>query len=137
MIFCKGAERQSNVSDKGHVNRLSERMDRAIWDAFKDNKKGFEPILALVQHAGVSVNFQRPAKGETALMAAAFQGNLIVLNELLALGADPALATGDRHTAWTFATKFNHKECAEMLATHAAMAVVASGRGGRNEGNFV
>jgi len=130
VIFCKGAERQCNVSDKGHVNRLSERMDRAIWDAFKDNKKGFEPILALVEHAGVSVNFQRPAKGETALMAAAFQGNLTVLKELLALGADPSLTTGDKHTAWTFATKFNHKECAEVLATHAAMAVVASGGGG-------
>lgn len=139
VIFCKGAERQCNVSDKGHVNRLSERMDRAIWDAFKDNKKGFEPILALVEHAGVSVNFQRPAKGETALMAAAFQGNLTVLKELLALGADPSLTTGDKHTAWTFATKFNHKECAEVLATHAAMAVVASGGGGggRKERDFV
>jgi len=116
-------------------------MDRAIWDAFKDTKKGFEPIYALVQHAGVSVNFQRPAKGETALMAAAFQGNLNVLKELLALGADPALSTGDRHTAWTFATKFNHKECAEVLAKHAALAVVAAGGGGGGgrgrEGVFV
>eukprot|EP00952_Eustigmatos_sp_NYUAD-ZCMA_P007736 32598-Eustigmatos_ZCMA.PRE.1 len=73
-IFCKGAERtEPEPGPNGHVNRLSERMDRAIWDAFRFNV--FEPVLALVEGAGLSVNFKRASKSETALMAAAYNGN--------------------------------------------------------------
>ena len=113
-IFCKGAEKTDpEVGPGGHVNRLSERMDRAIWDAFKG--KEFDPIFALVNHAGVSVNFGRSSKGETALMAASYTGNMEAARELLEMGADPSRRTTDNFTAWSFASKYGHTQVADLI----------------------
>ncbi len=119
-IFCKGAERNKNYvpgdPDTLAPHLMEKRMDQAIWNVFKDPTKDFHPILGLIQNK-VSVNFQR-ATGETALMAAAFRGDVEVLKLLLQLGADPNKITDARKsplTALSFAAKHGHTECVEIL----------------------
>lgn len=105
-IFCKGAERRDNVEAAavhGHIQRLADRMDRAVWAAFR-GEDDFLPIYALIG-AGVNPNYLRTHKKETALMAAAYRGNAEAVAELLRLGADPSLCTLDDMTALTFALK--------------------------------
>ena len=120
-IFCKGAEQAETTSATGHVNRLSERMDRAIWEAFRNPHQQppdtcFFPIFALVKYANQDVNFGRKSKNETALMAASFTGVYDVAKELLELGADPNVEThGDGYTAWTFANKYNYPRIMDLL----------------------
>lgn len=129
-IFCKGAERAESDSATGHVNRLSERMDRAIWEAFRNRDSihpdtFFLPILALIKYANQNVNFGRKSKNETVLMAAAYAGNYDIAKELLELKADPNVETHDGYTAWTFATKYNHPKIVDLLENPKAHGVKA------------
>lgn len=109
LIFCKGAEKMvTGVA----IGRLHERMDHAIWLAFR--QKDFDPLLALLD-SGVSVNFCRSSKGETALMAAAYAGRMDVCQRLLEQGANPEAKTDDGMTAWTFASRFSHNAIASLI----------------------
>ncbi len=116
LIFCKGAERRDNTEAAtvhGHVELLAQRMDRAIWAAFRGGDD-FLPIYALAA-AGVSPNYKRTHKHETALMAAAYRADPGAVAELLRLGANPAMSTLDGMTALAFAERTRNQQCIDML----------------------
>lgn len=110
LIFCKGGRKTSTGQA---VTRLHDRMDHAIWLAFRE--RDFDPLLALIKHANVSVNFKRTSKGETALMAAAYTGSMDVVKDLLDRGADPLMKTDDGMTPYVFASKYGHNAIAELI----------------------
>jgi hypothetical protein len=115
-IFCKGAERRNNeeaAAVHGHVALLAQRMDKSIWAAFRGSDD-FLPIYALID-TGVSVNYQRTHKHETALMAAAYRAAPQAVAELLRLGADPTMTTKDNMTALSFAVRAKNQECVDLL----------------------
>lgn len=117
LIFCKGAERRDpseTVTAHGHIQLLADRMDRAIWAAFKGHDD-FLPIYALIA-AGVNPNYKRTHRHETALMAAAYRADAGAVEELLRLGADPALTTKeDNMTALAFALRNQNQPCINLL----------------------
>jgi hypothetical protein len=129
LIFCKGAPAERTAPSYGpdgtetpdQANRLVQRMDKVIWDAFRTGAKdAFDVLLGLVEVGGVDVNFKRPSKKETALMAAAYRGNLEAARRLLELGADTATKTDDGLTAWAFASKHGHVEVADLISKYAS-----------------
>ena len=90
------------------------KMDRAVWNAFRE--KDFSSIFELITRAQGNVNFQRRASDQTtALMAAAFHGLLDVCVQLIKLGAAVELTNSSGETAADMAEKRNHTECYRFL----------------------
>jgi hypothetical protein len=131
-IFCKGAEKSARSSETGHVNKLSQCMDRAIWEAFRTGQ--YDVVLSLIKNAGVHVNFRRAHRGETAIMAAAYNGNDAVFSELLALGADPTLKTAEGYNAAYFAQQRGHPALAERINSLISGAAVVASQGEKRAG---
>jgi len=90
---------------------LSKRMDRAIWDAFR--QLDFDPLLSLLDQ-GASASYVRLSR-ETALMAAAYAGRDDVCRKLVALGADPSASDAHGNTAVTLAHTQGHHQLAAVL----------------------
>ena len=75
--------------------------NNALWAAcYAENS---DCIAALIE-AGIAINHQNFASGATALIFAASSGRELVVEQLLAAGADPALKTHDDFTALDLAS---------------------------------
>lgn len=77
----------------------------------------FEEAVAFLLKQGAEVNAQGTQEGFTALMTAASEGLLGVVQLLLANGADPSLLDKDGDTAASFARQNGHTEVIELLET--------------------
>ena len=61
-------------------------------------------VLMHLVYAGIDINHQNSASGATALIFAASSGREEVVEQLVAAGADPSLATHDDFTALDLAS---------------------------------
>ena len=97
------------------------RMDAAIFHAFQTGD--LSPVFAAL---GVArIDFQRVhADGTTALMAAAFHGDLDAVRRLLELGATVTLSDVHGNDAIGLAKMRGHRETAILLEQHAAKEYV-------------
>ncbi len=85
-----------------------------ILAAYRGNRN---VALFLAEH-GANLNYTSP-RG-TALMAAVMNGDEIVLEKLLKLGANPNLKDKDGKTALILAVFFNKPEVVKILLSHGA-----------------
>lgn len=72
----------------------------------------------------VVVDYCHRETGVTALMVAAGHGRLEVIEELLALGADPLLRSSNNWTALDWAQHFKQQAAADVLLAHLWVASV-------------
>ncbi len=83
------------------VDVVDEYGNNALWAAcYAENSDCITALLG----AGISLNYQNPASGATALIYAASSGRENVVRQLLAAGADPSLATHDDFSALDLAS---------------------------------
>jgi ankyrin repeat protein len=71
----------------------------------------------------VAVDYMHSATSVTALMVAAGRGFSAVVDQLLALGANPSLKASNGWTALDWAKRFNQSEVVELLEAHMYVAV--------------
>lgn len=89
------------IEQNAALDVVDQYANNALWAAcYADNS---DCIGALVD-AGVDINYQNSASGATALMYAASSGREVVVEQLLAAGADPALKSHDDFTALDLAS---------------------------------
>jgi hypothetical protein len=100
-----------------YIFRPAEReLDEAIFAAFQE-PGGVKAVLGCVAR-GADVNFQRRnADDTTALMAAAYQGDVAVVARLLRMGANPRLRDVHGKTAVELAAERGHHACEVMLSS--------------------
>ena len=97
------------------VQQAERRMDEAIFHAFQS--ANFDPVFSALELTGNAVaNFQRThADGTTALMAAAFHGNVPVLERLIEAGASATLTDVHGNDAVALASMRGHMQAKELL----------------------
>ena len=83
------------------LNVVDHYGNNALWAACY--AESIDCIAALI-FAGINVNHQNSASGATALIFAASSGREMVVEQLLAAGADPTLKTHDDFTALDLAS---------------------------------
>ena len=86
---------------------------------------GYALLVDLLLERRASVD-QQVTNGGSALMAAAYQGRLPVVQRLLRAGADPRLRDDKGSTALQVAEHFGHSECACTIKEHVKAAVQAA-----------
>ncbi|CAM9664793.1 unnamed protein product [Choristocarpus tenellus] len=99
------------------LNPMERLVDEAIFMAFQAK----ENTQALLSAVSSHVNYRRClGDGTTALMAAAFQGNLTIVKQLLDLHASPGMLDANGRGAADFALGRGHLECAAAIHKAAA-----------------
>lgn len=118
------SHRESQNSISKHKAKV---LSDAIENAFKQgDDDDFELLLELTGSAGteslhdenVTINFQHPDNGTTALFCACFHGRGDVVSILLANGADPSIKAENGMTPVECARQFGHDELANLIDVH-------------------
>lgn len=92
------------------LNPVERQMDEAIFEAFQTGD--LSSLHAVLASFPDTINFRRRlGDGTTALMAAAFHGNLDTVRHLLSLGAKASLADAGGKSAALIAGMRGHRAC--------------------------
>ena len=89
------------IGQAADLDVIDQYGNNALWAAcYAENSN----CIAALIDAGIDINHQNFASGATALIFAASSGRELVVEQLLAAGADPALKTHDDFTALDLAS---------------------------------
>lgn len=89
------------IGQNAAIDVIDQYGNNALWAAcYADNSDCIDALI----HAGIDINHQNSASGATALIFAASSGREKVVEQLLAVGADPDLKTHDDFTALDLAS---------------------------------
>lgn len=111
LLIARGADVRATTS--GRLTSLMELADALPTPAL--HAEQLDLAEALVKR-GVPIDERREGPGTTALMIAAIHGNKDLVQLLLRLGADPALADNKGQTALAFARRKGHADVAQLLS---------------------
>lgn len=143
--WCEGTQSQ-NASHLGHAasreglevkegeeegaqrldSTLAAEMDRALHQAWMSGTdEAFSQLLYHFLSESVNVDHRHSETSATALMLAAGRGKTEVVEELLALGADPRAKASNDWTALDWAQHFQQEDAVQVLLAH--LLVLQSG----------
>ncbi|KAI8103615.1 hypothetical protein M9435_004950 [Picochlorum sp. BPE23] len=118
----------SHTMPQGSISKKKAKaLSEAIESAFKQgDDDDFERLLELTGSAdteslhdeNVTINFQHPDNGTTALFCACFHGRGDIVSILLANGADPSIRAQNGMTPVECARQFGHEELANLIDVH-------------------
>uniref|UniRef100_A0A1B6C6P5 RNA helicase n=1 Tax=Clastoptera arizonana TaxID=38151 RepID=A0A1B6C6P5_9HEMI len=102
--------------------KLAELLDNLIHECwFEGTDKAFTHLTQLIFCENISPDYQHSTTGLTPLMAAAFRGDLTVVDMLLSLGADCNIQCSNKMSALDFARKGGHNEVFGLIEAHEAL----------------
>ncbi|XP_040069338.2 3'-5' RNA helicase YTHDC2 isoform X2 [Ixodes scapularis] len=105
---------------------LAAEMDRALHQAWMSGTdEAFSQLLYHFLSENVNVDHRHSETSATALMLAAGRGKTEVVEELLALGADPRAKASNDWTALDWAQHFQQEDAVQVLLAH--LLVLQSG----------
>ncbi|KAG7197988.1 hypothetical protein KM043_016214 [Ampulex compressa] len=114
------AQQNDLVSEKVKLEPwLIEEMDKSISKAWLcGGEDNFAQLLHFILSENVSVDYQHSKTSVTPLMVAAGRGCINTTEQLLNLGANLNLRSGNEWTAFDWAVKMNQMECAELIEAY-------------------
>ncbi|XP_045156414.2 3'-5' RNA helicase YTHDC2-like [Mercenaria mercenaria] len=110
----------SKEKDKDELEPwLIQEMDQCLSDIWlSGNEEQFPQVFYLIASENVSVDYQHSETTVTPLMIAAGRGFIDIVEQLLAIGADPTVKSSNDWTALDWAKKFEQTDIIALLEAH-------------------
>ncbi|XP_066603297.1 3'-5' RNA helicase YTHDC2-like [Prorops nasuta] len=114
------AQQSEPIAEKSRLEPwLIEDMDKSISNAWLcGGDDNFAQLLHFILSENVSVDYQHSKTSVTPLMVAAGRGCINTTEQLLNLGANLNLRSGNEWTALDWAKNMNQVECAELIEAY-------------------